>query len=180
MSNALEILSAIEKAFQQKDFDSRDSILRLSKQGSYVFEWNSPDIKVKGDLSELDSIGILLNSVEVSKDISPDVEMAEYLKVAAETIEKRINYLMEQLKIIELDSTTNAVQLRSERPETNDGRLSYYEFVLKAGKWFGYRNHVSVHRYSQHPEDEPNRHSVPFPVTKKQFQKLIDDLTEIL
>jgi hypothetical protein len=180
MSNSHEILSAIEKAFQQKDFDSRDSILRLSKQGSYVFEWNSPDIKVKGDLSELDSIGILLNSLEVSKNINEERDIAEYLKSAAEAIEKRINYLMEPLKIIELDSTTNAVQLRSERPEASDGHLSYYELVLKAGKWFGYRNHVSAHRYSQRIEDEPNRQSVPFPITKKQFQKLIDDLTEIL
>jgi len=180
MSNSHEVLSAIEKAFQQKDFDSRDSILRLSKQGSYVFEWNSPEINVKGDLSELDSIGILLNSIEVSKNINEEVNIPEYLKEAAEAIEKRINYLMEPLKIIELDSTTNAVQIRSERPESNDGRLSYYELVLKAGKWFGYRNHVSIHRYSQHPEDEPNRQAVPFPITKKQFQKLIDDLTEIL
>jgi hypothetical protein len=121
-----------------------------------------------------------LNSISVSKNISQDTNMAEYLKKAAETIEKRINYLMEPLKIIELDSTTKAVQLRSEKPEMNDGRLSYYELVLKAGKWFGYRNHVSMHRYSQHSQDEPNRHAVPFPITKKQFQKLIDDLTEIL
>jgi hypothetical protein len=52
--------------------------------------------------------------------------------------------------------------------------------VLKAGKWFGYRNYVSLHRYSQRPEDEPNRHPVPFPLTKKQFQKLIDDLIDVL
>jgi hypothetical protein len=180
MNNSHEILKAIEKAFQQKDFDSRESVLRLSKQGSYVFEWNSPEIKVKGDLSELDSIGILLNSIEVSKNINEEKDIPEYLKTAAETIEKRVNYLMEPLKIIELDSTTKAVQLRSEKPESIDGRLSYYELVLKAGKWFGYRNHVSLHRYSQNPEDEPNRHSVSFPVTKKQFQKLVDDLTEIL
>jgi hypothetical protein len=180
MSNALEILSAIEKSFQQKDFDSHDSILRPGKQGTYVFEWNSADTTIKGDLSEIDSIGILLNSIEVSKNISPVMEIADYLKQTAETIEKRVNYLMEPLKIIEMDSTTKAVQLRSEKPEMQDGRLSYYELVLKAGKWFGYRNHVSVQRYTQLPEEEPNRHPVSFPVTKKQFQKLVDDLTEIV
>ena len=180
MGKAPEILNAIEAAFHQKDFESRDSIVRLSQSGSYVFEWTDPEISVKGDLSHSDSIGFLLNSVEISKNVRESVEMSGYLKEAAERIEKRINYLMEPLKIIELDSTTNAVQLRSEKPELQDGHLSYFEIVLKAGKWFGHRNHVSLHRFTHKQQDEGNRGTISFPVTKKQFQKLLDDLIEIL
>ena len=180
MGKAPEILNAIEAAFHQKDFESRDSIVRMSQSGSYVFEWTDPEISVKGDLSHSDSIGFLLNSVEISKNVRESVEMSGYLKEAAERIEKRINYLMEPLKIIELDSTTNAVQLRSEKPELQDGHLSYFEIVLKAGKWFGHRNHVSLHRFTHKQQDEGNRGTISFPVTKKQFQKLLDDLIEIL
>ncbi|MCI0416739.1 hypothetical protein L0222_28550 [bacterium] len=180
MSNASEILNAIESAFQQKDFDSRDSIVRLHHSGSYVFEWADAEVTVKGDLAQADSIGFLLNSIEISKSIREKVDIADYLKTVAETIEKRVNYLMEPLKIIELDSTTNAVQMRSEKPEIQDGNLSYFEVILKAGKWFGYRNYVSLHRYTNRREDEENRRRVSFPVTKKQFQKLVDDLIEIM
>jgi hypothetical protein len=179
MSNASDIVSAIESAFQTKDFDSRESIVRLHHSGIYVFEWADAEVTVKGDLAETDSIGFLLNSIEVSKSIREKVD-ADYLKTVAETIEKRVNYLMEPLKIIELDSTTNAVQMRSEKPEVHEGNLSYFEMILKAGKWFGYRNYVSLHRYTNIREDESNRRSISFPVTKKQFQKLIDDLIEIM
>jgi hypothetical protein len=180
MSQAMEILEAIEIAFQNKDFDSRDSIVRLSQAGTYVFEWTNGEVNIKGEMSHSDSIGFLLNSVEISKNIRENVDLAGYLKGVAETIEKRINYLMEPLKIIEVDSTTNAVQLRSEKPEMLDGHLSYFEIVLKAGKWFGHRNHVSLHRFTHRQLDEGNRGSIPFPVTKRQFQKLLDDLIEIL
>jgi hypothetical protein len=180
MSKATEILNAIETAFEQKDFESRDSIVRMSQAGTYLFEWTDQEVTVKGDLSRADSIGFLLNSIEISKNVRENVDMADYLKEAAETIEKRMNYLMEPLKIIELDTTTNAVQLRSERPELQEGHLSYFEIVLKAGKWFGHRNHVSLHRFHHKLQDEGNRGTIPFPVTKKQTQKLLDDLIDIL
>ena len=180
MSQALEILGAIETAFQNKDFESRDSIVRMSQTGTYVFEWTDSGVTVKGELSHSDSIGFLLNSVEISKNIQENVDRTGYLKGVAETIEKRVNYLMEPLKIIEVDSTTNAVQLRSEKPELQDGHLSYFEIVVKAGKWFGHRNHVSLHRFTHSQQDEGNRGTVSFPVTKRQLQKLLDDLIEIL
>src|SRR5689334_9852014 len=106
MSTAQEILSAIEIAIREKDFDSHQSIVRLNKQGGYVFEWASPDTTVKGDLLNVDSIGLSLISVEISKNIPEHTDIPAYLKSAAEAIERRINYLMEQLKIIELDTTT--------------------------------------------------------------------------
>lgn len=180
MSQASEILGALESAFQRKDFESRDSIVRLNPSGQYIFEWAGAELGVKGNLSEHDSIGFLLNTIEISKNFRESIDIAEYLKNVAQAIEKRIHYLMEPLKIIELDSTTNAVQMRSEKPELHEGHLSYFELILKAGKWFGYRNHVSLHRYTQPQGDEASRSSVPFAVTKKQFQKLIDDLIDVL
>lgn len=180
MGHAAEILNAIESAFEKKDFDSGDSLVRMNHSGNYVFDWSDAETRVKGDLSHSDSIGFLLNSIEISKNIHETDDVAGYLKNAAETIEKRINYLMEPLKVIELDSTTNAVQIRSEKPELQDGHISYFEIVLKAGKWFGHRNHLSLHRFSQRQGEEGNRSSLPFPVTKKQFQRLIDDLLQIL
>ena len=180
MGNATELLSAITSAFERKDFDSRDSIVHLNQSGNYVFEWSNSEMKVKGELSQADSIGFLMNAVEFSKNIHENVDMSSYLKTVAEAIEKRINYLMEPLKIVEVDSTSNAVQIRSEKPELQDGALSYFEIVLKAGKWFGHRNHVALHRFTQKQTDEGNRSIVPFPVTKKQFEKLVNDFLEIL
>ena len=180
MSSSGEILSAIESAFQRKDFESRDSIVRLNEAGNYVFEWGDSKVTVKGSWSEHDSIGFLLKRIEVSKNVAENIDVGEYLKSVARAIETRVNYLMEPLKIIELDSTTNSVQMRSEKPERQDGQLSYFEVVLKAGKWFGHRNHATFQRYAHREEQEATREPVPFAVTRKQFQKLIDDLIEIL
>src|SRR5688572_7900090 len=180
MSRSSEIVSAIEFAFQQKDFDSRESIVRMNHAGHYVFEWADAEVVVKGNLSEMDSIGLLLNGIDISKDVHEKVDISSYLKTVAETIEKRVNYLMEPLKIVELDSTTNAVQMRSEKPELQEGHISYFELILKAGKWFGYRNHVSLQRFSQREGEEGSRGIIPFPVTKKQFEKLVGDLIDAL
>ena len=180
MSTAKEIVNAIEKAFREKSFDSHDSAVRVGRSGHYVFEWKSNEVSVKGELLQEDSIGVMMNSLIVEKDIGEDKEISAYLKGVADAIEKRVTYLMEPLKVIEIDSTSNAVQIRSEKPEMREGFLSYFELILKSGKWFGHRDHVSLCRHSHRPEAEKRRRKVAFPLTKVQLERLLSDLIEIL
>ena len=180
MGNGKEIVTAIEKAYRQKSFDSKDSIVRVGNSGTYLLEWRGAEGSVQAEFVEQDSIGLLLNSLIVGKDVREEKDTATYLKTVAEAIEKRVNYLMEPLRVVELDSTTNAVQMRSEKPEVLEGNLFYFELILKSGKWFGHRQHLSLHRYSHRPDQEKNRRAVAFPLTKQQFERLLDDLIDVL
>lgn len=173
---AAEIISLLDKGFREKSFESKDSIVRIGQKGSYLFEWRSEDVHVKGELLEHDGIGVMLSSVVIEKDRQEEKEAATYLKNVAEAIAKRVNYLMEPLRIVEIDSTSNAVQIRSEKPNVAENQVSYFEIVLRSGKWFGWRDHVSLHRYAQRTEDEKNRRSIGFPLTKQQFERLLNDL----
>jgi len=177
---ATGMISLLEKGFREKSFESKDSIVRIGQKGSYLFEWRSGDVHVKGELLDHDNIGVMLSYVVIEKDRQEEREATTYLKDVAEAIEKRINYLMEPLRIVEIDSTSNAVQIRSENPEVAEREVSYFEIVLRSGKWFGGRDHVSMHRYAHRPEEETNRRSIGFPLTKQQFERLLNDLIEAL
>lgn len=179
MGHASEIVKDMEKSFREKTFDDKDSLIRATNTG-YLLEWKSGEVTLKAEIAAEDTIGLMLNGVIVEKDILESQNTLEYLRSAAEAIERRINYLMEPLKLVELDSTTNALQIRSERPEVNEGAINYFEVILKSGRWFGYRNSLVLRRYSQRPGEEKDRRVEAFPLTKKQFERLLDDLIEIL
>lgn len=179
MGRSNEIIQEMEKSFRQEAFDSKESLIRTEKDG-FVLEWKSSGVTLKAEIAAEDTIGLLLSGLTVEKDIPENQETSEYLRAAAEAIERRVNYLMEPLKLVELDSTSNALQIRSEKPEIVDGTISYFECILKSGSWFGYRNSLVFRRYSHRPGEEKSRRIIPFPLTKKQFGRLIDDLLEIL
>jgi hypothetical protein len=175
-----EIISQLDKAFREKSFDAKDSVIRIGQKGSFLFEWRSEDVHVKGELLEHDNIGMMVSHVVIEMDRREESETAASLKTSAEAIEKRVNYLMEPLRIVEIDNTSNAVQIRSEKPQAAGQEISYFEIVLRAGKWFGRRDHVSIHRYAQRPEEEKNRRSIGFPLTKQQFERLLGDLIDAM
>jgi len=179
MGSSSEIIKEMEKCFREKLFDSKDSLIRIVNE-YYLLEWKSGDVTLKAEIAEEDTIGLLLAGLIVERDIQENQNPLEYLRAAAEAIEKKITYLMEPLKLVELDSTSNAMQIRSEKPEIVEGGISYFECILKSGRWFGYRNSLVFRRYSQRPSEEKDRRITPFPLTKKQFGRLIDDLIEIL
>jgi hypothetical protein len=176
---SIEIAKELDRAFREKDFSSKDSIIRLNGQGAYVFEWRSDDLTIKGEILQEDSIGVLLQSLTLEKNV-PDAVTTSYLQQVATKIEQRVNYLQEPLKLIELDPNANAVQMRSESPEVSEGTISYFELLLKSGAWFGHRNRLTLHRYSHLPESERERRTIAFPVTKRQLERLLDDLIEVV
>ena len=179
MGSSSEIIKEMERSFREKSFDSKDSLVRNAND-NYLLEWKSGDVTLKAEIAAEDTIGLMLSGLIVEKDIQENQNPLGYLRTVAEAIEKKVTYLMEPLKLVELDSTSNALQIRSEKPEMQDSCISYFECILKSGRWFGYRNSLSLRRYSQRPNEEKDRRITPFPLTKKQFGRLIDDLLEIL
>jgi hypothetical protein len=179
MGVSIEIAKGLDKAFREKNFSSKDSIIRLNSQGAYVFEWRADELTIKGEILQEDSIGFMLQSLMLEKNVEAEVT-ASYLQQVAQQIEQRVNYLQEPLKLIELDSNANAVQMRSESPEVSEGTISYFEVLLKSGAWFGHRNRLTFHRYTSLPERQGERRPIAFPVTKRQLERLLDDLISVV
>src|SRR5262245_54729289 len=110
------------------------------------------EVKITTDIEATDQLGMLVKRVQLESLRSGDLQ-----KQAAAIVEK-IDYLGAELKVIEVDGVSNAVQIRSKKP-TPDG---YVEIILRRG------NYLSL-----------ERKGAPLHISKGDFEKLIRDLKQI-
>ncbi len=110
------------------------------------------DVKITADIEASDQLGMVVRRVQAESANKGDLR-----KQAAAIVEK-ITYLGTELKVIEVDGVSDAVQIRSKKP-AEDG---FVEVVLRNG------NYVSLERKGS-----------PLHISKRDFEKLIRDLKEI-
>jgi hypothetical protein len=111
------------------------------------------DVKVTTDIEATDQLGMLVRSVRIESPVSGDLR-----KQAASIVEK-IDYLGSELKVIEVDGVSGAVQIRSRKPAA-DG---FIEVILRGG------NYLSL-----------ERKGAPLHISKGDFERLIRDLKSSL
>lgn len=109
------------------------------------------ELKVTADIEASDQLGMLLRKVQVESPVQTDLR-----KQAAAIVEK-IDYLGCELKLIEVDGVTKAVQIRSKKAAP-DG---FIEVILRGGTF------VSL-----------ERKGAPLHISKGDFDRLIQDLKE--
>src|SRR5438876_7699490 len=110
------------------------------------------EVKVTTDIEATDQLGMLVKRVQVEALRKTDLR-----KQAAAIVEK-IDYLGCELKVIEVDGVSHAVQIRSKKP-AEDG---FVEIILRGG------NYLSL-----------ERKGAPLHISKGDFERLIRDLKEI-
>ena len=111
------------------------------------------EVKVTADIEASDQLGMLVKRVQVESPVFGDLQ-----KQAAAIVGK-IDYLGCELKVIEVDGISKAVQIRSKKPAP-DG---YIEVILRGG------NFVSLERKGS-----------PLHISKTDFERLIADLKNSL
>ena len=109
------------------------------------------EVKVTADVQAGDHPIIIVKRLEIKSVHSVDLR-----KQAAAIVEK-IDYLGSELKVIEVDGVSNAVQIRSRKPAA-DG---FIEIVLRGGKY------LSLERKGE-----------PLRISKGDYERLIRDLQE--
>jgi len=110
-------------------------------------------VKITTDIEATDLLGMLLRRIQLESPRKGDLR-----KQAQEVVEK-ITYLGGELKVIEVDGISNAVQIRSKKPEAN----GYIEVLLRGGNFLSLeRKPTALH------------------ISKGDFERLTKDLTEIL
>jgi len=110
------------------------------------------EVKVTTDIEATDQLGMLVRRIQIETPVKGDLR-----KQAAAVVE-RITYLGSELKVIEVDGVSEAVQIRSKKP-AEDG---FVEVILRRG------NHLSLERKGK-----------PLHIAKDDFDKLIRDLKAI-
>jgi hypothetical protein len=111
------------------------------------------ELKVTAEIEAQDQLGMLVKRVCVETLRTGDLR-----KQAAAIVEK-IDYLGCELKVIEVDGVSNAVQIRSKKPVT-DG---FIEVILRGG------NFLSLERKGK-----------PLHISKSDYERLVRDLKSIL
>ena len=122
-----------------------------------TYEQETDGVKVRVELEAADQLGVLLKRIEVEAPARKRPVDA-ILRTQAAAIVSKVTYAGE-LKVIEVDGISDAVQIRSAKPEA-DG---YVEVILRNG------NFISL-----------ERKPAPLHITRKDFEKLVDDLRGIL
>jgi hypothetical protein len=110
------------------------------------------EVKVTTDIEAMDLLGMLVRKIQLESPHTGDLR-----KQAREVVD-RITYLGSELKVIEVDGVSNAVQIRGKKMDTG-----YVEVILRGG------NFLSLERKPQ-----------ALHISKADFERLTGDLTEIL
>ena len=110
------------------------------------------EVKITTDIEATDKLGMLVKRVQMEALHPGDIR-----KQAAAIVDK-IDYLGCELKVIEVDGVSNAVQIRSKKPTPS----GFIEIILRGG------NYLSL-----------EGKGAPLHVSKADFEKLIRDLKQI-
>lgn len=111
------------------------------------------EVKVTTDIVATDQLGMLVRRIRLESPWKGD------LRKQAEAIVEKITYLGSELKVIEVDGVSNAVQIRSRKP-AEDG---YVEIILREGNWLSLdRKPAALH------------------ISKGDFERLIRDLKAVM
>jgi hypothetical protein len=111
------------------------------------------DVNVTTDIEATDLLGVQVRKIQLESARKGD------LRKQAHAVVEKITYLCGELKVLEVDGVSNAVQIRSRKP-AHDG---YIEVILRGG------NLLSL-------EKKPSA----LYLSKGDFEKLVGDLKDIL
>jgi hypothetical protein len=88
----------------------------------------------------------------------------------AQRVAERSSGLLEPLRVIEVDGPTSQALVRSEPPSERDGKIFYYEVLLKGTGSALVRRFEGTHAQGK-------REQVPFVLTNEVLAKWVGDLT---
>ncbi len=118
-------------------------------------------------LESADTIGVSFSSLDFTHADLADADLAE-LEAWGERLSKKVNYLLEPLVVLEVDSVGGEVDVRSQKPSVREGVKSYYEIRIKEG------GTLSFQRVSFDPTSKVRQPS-SCQLTREAFERLVED-----
>jgi hypothetical protein len=119
-------------------------------------------------LTALDTVGLAFSSLEFATS-SRTEWTSEALNEWGTRLSGRITYLMEPLKVLEIDAGGGEVQLRSQSPTARDAERGYYEMRLFR------QGMLRMQRFTYDGATRQRRES-PCQLTREVLERLADDI----
>jgi hypothetical protein len=120
------------------------------------------------NLTALDSVGVAFDSLEFVTTDRQDWS-SEALNAWGQRLAARVTYLMEPLKVLEIDAGGGEVQIRSQAPTTRAEQRGFYEVRLfKQGR-------LRMERFVFDDATRQRRRS-PCQFTREVVERLADDI----
>ena len=120
------------------------------------------------NLTAIDSVGVAFDSLDFATTSRPEWS-SDALRAWGERVAGRVTYLMEPLKVLEVDAAGGEVHIRSQSPTARDDQRSFYEVRLfKHGA-------LRMERYT-FDEVTRRRRRMPCQLTREVLERLADDI----
>ena len=145
------------------------------KQKYYYLQHDEDDFQFQVRFKDIEKLGIVVDYISIQKK-SPILDLSllnQKLEEQAAAVEKKITFLLEGFKLIEMDRQNKRAQLRSYPPYTKEDSKYYYEIVLDEGT----KVHFQRYEYSM---SNKRYQKITSQLTLEIFERLINEMTEIL
>jgi hypothetical protein len=119
-------------------------------------------------LTALDTVGLAFSSFEFATSSRAEWT-SEALNEWGTRLAGRITYLMEPLKVLEIDAGGGEVQIRSQSPTARDDQRGYYEMRL-------FRQGILRMQRFIFDETTRQRSQSPCQLTREVLERLADDI----
>jgi len=120
-------------------------------------------------MKAIDAIGCSFQTFSLTTDRLANTTPPE-LKKLSETLAAKLHYLLEPIRLIEIEAEGHLLQFRSDPPQKNEHSTSYYELLAKCG------GELTLCRYNKPIGKE--RSVVPANVTREVLCRLTADFVE--
>ena len=134
--------------------------------GGYQFAAQSDSGVLEVDMPSADTLAVSFESFLFKSDRLSNSDTGHLGRIA-DRLASKLSYLLEPLRVIEIDGEAGAVQMRSHPPYQRESQTRYYEVLVQRG------GSLSLGRYERLP-GQPRR-SIPATVTHEVFYRLADD-----
>ena len=128
--------------------------------------------RVTMHLTALDTVGVAFTSIEFATTSRAEWT-SEALSEWGNRLSSRITYLMEPLKVLEIDAGGGEVQIRSQTPTAREAERGYYEMRLFR------QGMLRMQRFTYDGATRQRRES-PCQLTREVLERLADDIAASL
>ncbi len=118
----------------------------------------------------LGSIGLSFDRLTYRAPSLSGVSMSE-LQKACHQLAQRLAYLLEPIRVLEVDEARGAVQMRSQPPSQQDNCISYFELLARNS------GEIQLIRYQKPPQQ--SREAIPSDVTFEVLERLAGDFDQV-
>jgi hypothetical protein len=144
--------------------------LPLFSSGEQLLEVREQSQELRCELVALDSLACSFRRLALRADRLAGMPV-DQLKHVAEQLSSRLTYLLEPISPIEIDAEGCVVQMRSNPPNKDSDRTTYYELlVARSGE-------LSLCRYAR-PAGQP-RETISSQVTREVLARLVSDFSAL-